>query len=70
MRKVYTPTEIFSKLFGKKRREIRDLIYNQDLINFRFGVDLFLLKYIIRSLLARITHLHLEILTSREMGNF
>ena len=33
MSKVYTLVEILSKLFGKKSREIKDLIYEHGLTN-------------------------------------
>ena len=34
----------FSKMFGKNRREIGDLIYDHDLTNSRFSTNLFCIK--------------------------
>ena len=39
--RVYTLTEIISKMFGKDRRKIGDLIYNHDLTNKEFGANSF-----------------------------
>ena len=33
-----------SKILGKKRRKIRDLICDHDLTNYRFGANLFFIK--------------------------
>ena len=59
--RVYILAEILSKILGKKRRKIGDLICVHDLTYLRFVVSLFfLLEYIVRSLLARLLPLHLE----------
>ena len=58
--RVYTLAEILSKIFVKKRRKIGDLIYDHGLTSYRFGANLILLKYIMLSLLARLTPLHSE----------
>ena len=36
--------EILSKMFGKKRRNIGDLIYGHDLANLPFGATLYFIK--------------------------
>ena len=58
--RIYTLAGILSKIFVKQRRKIGDLIYDHGLKNKRFGANLFLLKYIMLSLLARLTPLHSE----------
>ena len=40
--------------------KIGDLIWDHDLTNLRFGANLFLLKYIMGPLLARLLPLHSE----------
>ena len=60
MSRVYTMAEILSKIFVKQRRKIGDLIYDHSLTNKRFGTNVFLLIYSMRSLLARLTPLHSE----------
>ena len=45
----------FKQIIWKKRWKIWDLIFDNDLTNKRFGANLFLLEYIMRSLLARLT---------------
>ena len=52
--------EIFSKILGKKRRKIEDLICNHDLTINDLVPTYFLLKYIMRSLLAQLPPLHSE----------
>ena len=58
MSSVYTLTNILSKIFAKKRREIGDLIYDHGFRSNDLVQPYFLFKYIMRALLARLTHLH------------
>ena len=58
MSRVYTLAAILSKMFVKKRRTIRDLIYDHGLTIKDLVPTSFLLKYIMRSLFARLTPLH------------
>ena len=61
MSRVYILAEILSRILGKKRRQVGDLICDHDLTNQLFGASLFfLLNYIMRSLLARPAPLHWE----------
>ena len=60
MSRSYILAEILIKILGKKRRTIEDLVCDHDMTNLRFGANLFLLKYIMRSLLARLPPLHSE----------
>ena len=61
MSRYYTLTEIFQQNICKIRRKIWDLIYYHGLTNYRFGAYLiFLLKYIMRLLLAQLTPLRSE----------
>ena len=60
MRRVYTLAKFLSKIFVKKRRKIGDLIYDHSLTINDLVPTYYLLKYIMRSLLARLTPLHSE----------
>ena len=58
--RIYTLAEILSKIFVKNDGKLGTLVYDHGLTNLRIGANLILLKYIKRSLLARLTPLHSE----------
>ena len=69
MSRVYTTAEILSKMFGKNRREIWDLIYDRDLTKYRFGANFFLIKICNHCL--HDLHLYIEkMVSNREMVSF
>ena len=60
MSRGYILAKILSKILGKKRSKIGDLIFDHDLTNNDLVPPYFLLKYIMQSLLARLLPLHSE----------
>ena len=63
--------EILSKILGKKRGKIGDLISDHDLTNLRFGANYFFYQNILCDHCLHDYHLYIrKMLTNREMINF